>query len=57
MSDPKDAEAISQAIAARFGETLPVDPDTQGLETLLRMASRRVHRRYLDKPEIGRAHV
>ena len=50
MSDPKDAEAISQAIAARFGETLPVDPDTQGLETLLRMASRRVHRRYLDKP-------
>lgn len=50
MSDPKDAEAISQAIAARFGETLPVDPDTEGLETLLRMASRRVHRRYLDKP-------
>jgi len=50
VSDPKDAEAISQAIAARFGETLPVDPDTEGLETLLRMASRRVHRRYLDKP-------
>ena len=50
MSDPKDAEAISQAIAARFGETLAVDPDTEGLETLLRMASRRVHRRYLDKP-------
>ncbi len=50
MSDPKDAEAISQAIAARFGETLAVDPDTEGLETLMRMATRRVHRRYLDKP-------
>ena len=50
MSDPKDAEAISQAIAARFCEMLPVDPDTDGLEAIRRMASRRVHRRYLDKP-------
>ncbi len=50
MSDPKDAEAISQAIAARFGEMLPVDPGTDGLEALRRMANRRVHRRYLDKP-------
>ncbi len=50
MSDPKDAEAISQAIAARFGEMLPVDPDTDGLEAIRRMASRRVHRRYVDKP-------
>lgn len=50
MTNPTDAEAISQALAARFGETLAVDPATAGLETLRRMANRRVHRRYLDKP-------
>ena len=50
MTNPTDAEAIQQALAARFGETLAVDPQTAGLETLRRMASRRVHRRYLDKP-------
>ena len=50
MTTPTDAEAIQQALAARFGETLAVDPGTAGLETLKRMANRRVHRRYLDKP-------
>ena len=50
MTNPTDAEAITQALAARFGETLAVDPETAGLETLRRMVSRRVHRRYLDKP-------
>lgn len=50
MTTPTDAEAIQQALAARFGETLAVDPNTAGLETLRRMANRRVHRRYLDKP-------
>ena len=50
MTTPTDAETIQQALAARFGETLAVDPGTAGLETLKRMANRRVHRRYLDKP-------
>jgi nitroreductase len=50
VTNSTDAEAITQVLAARFGETIAVDPTTQGLETLKRMASRRVHRRYLDKP-------
>ncbi len=50
MTNPTDAEAIAQVLAARFGETLAVDPETAGLETLRRMAGRRVHRRYLDRP-------
>lgn len=49
MTHPTDAEAIQQTLAARFGETIPVDPDLAGLETLRRMASRRVHRRFLDR--------
>jgi nitroreductase len=50
LTNPTDAEAIQQSLTARFGETLPVDPEINGLETLRRMASRRVHRRYLDRP-------
>jgi len=50
LTNPTDAKAIEEVLAQRFGETLTVDPSLQGLETLRRMASRRVCRRYLDKP-------
>jgi nitroreductase len=50
LTNPTDAQAIEEALAARFGETLAVDPAIGGLETLRRMASRRVHRRYQDRP-------
>jgi len=50
MTEAADADRLQAALAARFGETLPVDPTLPGLETLARMANRRVHRRYLDKP-------
>ncbi len=45
-----NAAAIEAAVAARFGETIAVDPATWGLETLEAMATRRVRRRFLDKP-------
>ncbi len=50
MSDPTAAGQIQQALAARFGETLTVDPATAGLETLARLAARGVHRRFTDQP-------
>ena len=50
MTSPTDAKAIEDVLEARFGERLAVDPNLQGLETLKRLAGRRVHRRYLDKP-------
>lgn len=50
MTNPTDAKAIEDVLEARFGERLAVDPNLQGLETLKRLAGRRVHRRYLDKP-------
>jgi nitroreductase/FMN reductase [NAD(P)H] len=48
MTDP--ANPIRDALNRRFGETLPVDENLAGLDTLARMAARRVHRRYTDKP-------
>jgi nitroreductase/FMN reductase [NAD(P)H] len=48
MTDP--ANHIRDALNRRFGETLPVDANLAGLDTLARMAARRVHRRYTDKP-------
>jgi hypothetical protein len=44
---PDFAEAIQSALSGRFGERLEVDPALPGLEELLRLASRRVQRRYL----------
>ena len=44
------SESIRDALQPRFGETFAVDESTPGLDALARMASRRVHRRYLDKP-------
>ena len=49
MPHTKSANAVSDALQARFGETLPVDESVVGLDELARMASRRVHRRYLDR--------
>ena len=46
----ESAKAITDALQPRFGETLPVDENLAGLDALARIASRKVHRRYLDKP-------
>lgn len=48
--DVAAANTLSDALHARFGETLAVDGHLAGLNELAGMASRRVHRRYLDKP-------
>jgi nitroreductase/FMN reductase [NAD(P)H] len=50
MADPTSAQSIRDSLHRRFGETLAVDDDLAGLEELARLAGRRVHRRYLDKP-------
>jgi FMN reductase [NAD(P)H] len=50
MPDPNSAKAITAALQHRFGERLAVDGNLAGLDALARIASRKVHRRYLDKP-------
>jgi nitroreductase/FMN reductase [NAD(P)H] len=50
MTDPTSAQSIRDSLKHRFGEDLAVDENTAGLDALARMAGRRVHRRYLDKP-------
>jgi nitroreductase/FMN reductase [NAD(P)H] len=50
MSAQQSAKAITDALQARFGEALPVDEALPGLDALARIASRRVQRRYLDRP-------
>lgn len=50
MSDPRSANAIADALHARFGERLPVDENLSGLDELARIAGRRVHRRYTERP-------
>jgi nitroreductase/FMN reductase [NAD(P)H] len=47
---PDHATAIRESLSNRFGEDIPVDADLSGLDALARLAGRRVHRRYLDKP-------
>jgi nitroreductase/FMN reductase [NAD(P)H] len=44
------AQSVAAALNARFGEQLPVNENLAGLDELARIAGRRVHRRYLDKP-------
>lgn len=44
------ASDIEAALDARFGERICVDPGLPGLDTLTRIASRRTHRRYSDRP-------
>jgi nitroreductase len=43
------ARSIEEALAERFGEALPVDPDLSGLDELARIAAHRVHRRFLPR--------
>jgi len=50
MPDSNNAKAIAAALQHRFGEAIPVDENLAGLDALARMASRKVHRRYTDKP-------
>jgi nitroreductase len=50
MTDPKSAQSIRDSLNRRFGEALTIDEDLAGLDGLARLAGRRVHRRYLDKP-------
>jgi len=47
---PDHAANIRDALNRRFGETPAVDESLPGLDALARMAARRVHRRYTDKP-------
>ncbi len=50
MAIQQSAKAVADALQARFGETLAVDETLADLDALARIAGRRVHRRYLDKP-------
>lgn len=42
--------ALTQALADRFGEPIPVPEDLQGLDELLRIASWSTHRNWSDQP-------
>jgi nitroreductase len=44
------AGTIAGALKQRFGEEFSVDASLSGLDELARMASRRVHRKFLDRP-------
>jgi nitroreductase len=50
MPDPKSAQALRDALALRFGEDLAVEDAAPGRDEWTRLATRKVHRRYLDKP-------
>ena len=50
MSASQHAKATADALQHRFGESFAVDETTAGLDELARLASRRVHRRYTDRP-------
>ena len=53
-TDEQAALDIGEALERRFGETtLKVDSTLPGLSELAQMVSRRVHRRYLDRPVDG----
>lgn len=45
----KAADTLQSALAARFGENFAIDPELEGLESLAKLANRRVSRRYQDK--------
>jgi nitroreductase/FMN reductase [NAD(P)H] len=50
MPDRNAARTVQDALAARFGETIPVDPGLAVLDELARIAAHRVHRRFLARP-------
>jgi nitroreductase len=47
---PTPQKALEDALAVRFGERLPVDPELDGLGELGAIAAHRTHRRYLPRP-------
>ena len=49
MSASDFAQAITEALHARFGETFKIDGNLAGLDELARIAGRRVHRRYTER--------
>src|SRR5262245_49833327 len=44
------AQTIKESLKQRFGEDFVVDENLAGLDELARIASHRVHRKFLDKP-------
>jgi nitroreductase/FMN reductase [NAD(P)H] len=50
MSIQQPAKVVVEALRARFGETFEVDEKLPGVDALAHFASRRVQRRYLDRP-------
>jgi nitroreductase/FMN reductase [NAD(P)H] len=50
MADPKSAQLIRDSLNHRFGEAIEVDQNLAGLDELARIAGRRVHRRYTERP-------
>ena len=49
MSDDITAKSIEKALLERFGEHISVDPDTEGLTELEKIAAYRSHRRYASR--------
>jgi nitroreductase len=47
---PTPKERLAAALHERFGETIAVPSELEGLDALARLAARRVHRRYSDRP-------
>ena len=50
MPDDDAEKSLQEALAARFGERLPVDENLDGLAELAKIATHRTHRRYLPRP-------
>jgi nitroreductase/FMN reductase [NAD(P)H] len=50
MADLKSAQLIRDSLNHRFGEAIEVDQNLAGLDELARIAGRRVHRRYTERP-------
>src|SRR5271170_1610640 len=50
MEDRTLADQIQQALEARFGEHLAVEPALPGLDALAKLAAHRVHRRFTRQP-------
>jgi len=49
MTQQNSADIIREALALRFGESFAIDETLPGIDEIARIASRRVHRRYLDR--------
>jgi len=49
MSNPHSTNTVRDALQRRFGETFAVDEKLAGLDELARIASRKVHRYYLER--------